>query len=253
VPGGLVVGELEGKVAVITGGGSGMGRMSARVFVREGAHVLVADVSGDEEATAANLGERADHVHCDVTKEDDVAAMIDTAVKKFGRVDALLNVAGTGVAGPLADVTMEDYDHVFDVDLRGVILGMKYAIRAMRDAGGGSIVNWSSLGGLNAESQMSLYCAAKAGVVAVTKNAATEYGDVGIRVNCLCPGFILSPEGMSVLGAEMYPELATKPAIGRAGRPEEVAELACFLASDRASYVSGAIIPVDGALSCRLP
>ena len=247
------MGELEGKVAVITGAGSGMGKMSARVFVREGARVLAADISGAEQATAADLGDRVLPFHCDVAQEDDVAGMIETAVREFGRVDALLNVAGTGVAGMLADVTMEDYDHVLDVDLRGVVLGMKHAIRAMRESGGGSIVNWSSLGGLNAESQMSLYCAAKAGVVAVTKNAAIEYGDVGIRANCLCPGFILSPEGMSVLAAEMYPEMATKPAAGRAGRPEEVAELACFLASDRASYVNGAIIPVDGGLSCRLP
>jgi NAD(P)-dependent dehydrogenase (short-subunit alcohol dehydrogenase family) len=246
------VGELDGKVAVITGAGSGMARMSARVFVREGARVVAADISGAEKDTAAELGDAVIPVHCDVTQEDDVVAMIDTAVREFGRLDAVLNVAGTGVAGPLADVTMEDYDFVLDVDLRGVLLGTKHAIRAMRDTGGGSIINWSSLGGINASPMMGLYSAAKAGVIAITKAAAVEYGEVGIRANAICPGFVVSAEGMSQAALDIYPEMGTKPAMRRPGRSEEVAELASFLASDRSSYISGAAIPIDGAWICQI-
>jgi NAD(P)-dependent dehydrogenase (short-subunit alcohol dehydrogenase family) len=247
------MGELDGKVAVITGAGSGMAKVATRVFVREGASVVAADISGGEKDIAAELGDAVIPFHCDVTQEDEVAELIDTAVRSFGRLDAVLNVAGTGVAGMLADVTMEEYDHVFDVDLRGVLLGTKHGIRAMRETGGGSIINWSSLGGLNAEPYMTLYCAAKAGVISVTKSAATEYGSIGIRANVICPGLIVSPDGMSQAAVELYPEMLTKPAMGRPGAPEEVAELASFLASDRASFISGAVIPVDGALSCRLP
>jgi len=149
---------------------------------------------------------------------------------------------------------MEDYDKVMDVDLRGVFLGMKYGIPKLREAGGGSIVNWSSVGGLNASAPMmptSVYNAAKAAVVSLTKSASSEYGRRGIRVNCLCPGFI-ETEIMGASGGANFPEMYEKASLGRAGRPEEVAEVAAFLCSDRASFVSGAIIPVDGGWSARL-
>jgi NAD(P)-dependent dehydrogenase (short-subunit alcohol dehydrogenase family) len=246
------MGELEGKVAVITGAGSGMAKASTRVFVREGARVLAADISGAEKDTAAELGSAVVPFHCDVTKEDEVAAMFDAAIAEFGRVDAVLNVAGIGGApGPLADVDMGDYDRVLDVDLRGVLHGTKHGVRALRQSGGGSIVNWSSLAGLNASLQTSVYSAAKAGVIAITKAAAKEYGGDGIRANAICPGIIMT-EMMGASGAEHYPELLTKSALGRPGQPQEVAELAAFLASDRASFISGAIIPVDGGWSCQL-
>jgi NAD(P)-dependent dehydrogenase (short-subunit alcohol dehydrogenase family) len=193
------MGELDGKVAVITGAGSGMGKASARIFVREGARVLVGDVTGAEKDTAAELGSAAVSFSCDVSKEDD---------------------------------------------------GTKHAIRAMKD-GGGSIVNWSSLAGLNASPMTSVYSAAKAGVVAVTKAAALEYGAAGIRANVICPGAIVT-EGMCGGWQTSTPELAGKAALGRAGRSEEVAELASFLASDRASYLSGCVIPADGGWSCQL-
>ena len=248
------MGLLDGKVAVITGAGSGMAKASTKLFVAEGARVVAADVSGAQDDTAAEVGAGVLPVHCDVTREEDVAALFEAAVAEFGRVDAVLNVAGIGLAAPIHKFSMEDYDKVMDVDLRGVFLGMKYGIPKLREAGGGSIVNWSSVGGLNASAPMmptSVYNAAKAAVVSLTKSASSEYGRRGIRVNCLCPGFI-ETEIMGASGGAHFPEMYEKASLGRAGRPEEVAEVAAFLCSDRASFVSGAIIPVDGGWSARL-
>jgi len=244
------MGALEGRVAVITGAGSGMGRASVQVFAREGAKVVAADVSGGEKDTAEHVGASVLPVHCDVTQEADVEAMMRAAIEAFGRVDAVLNVAGIAAPAMLAKATLEHYDKIMDVDLRGVFLGTKHGIRAILESGnGGSIVNWSSLGGLNASPATSVYAAAKAGVISFTKSAAVEYGSRGIRVNCLCPGFIHTE--MSA-GGEKIPGMLEKAALGRGGQPEEVAEVAAFLASDRASYVSGAIIPVDGGWGAKL-
>ena len=158
------MGLLDGKVAVITGAGSGMAKASVAVFVREGAKVVAADISGAQDDTAAAVGSGVLPVHCDVTKEADVEAMIRAAVDEFGRVDAVLNVAGIAEGVMLTDVTMEHYDRTMNIDLRGVLLGMKHGIRAMLEAGtGGAIVNWSSIGGLNASMATSVYGAAKAG------------------------------------------------------------------------------------------
>ena len=209
------MGELDGKIAVITGAGSGMGRASVEVFVREGATVVAADVTGAEQDTAAAVGGDVLAVHCDVTREADVEAMIATAVEAHGRVDALLNVAGIADACMIADITMEHYDRLMDVDLRGVVLGMKHGIRAMLESGGGSIVNWSSLGGLGGSPYTGVYTMAKHGVVGATKVGAIEYGSKGIRINAVCPGFIVT--AMSA-GAENLPEYQGKAALG-ARRP----------------------------------
>jgi NAD(P)-dependent dehydrogenase (short-subunit alcohol dehydrogenase family) len=247
------MGQLEGKVAVITGAGSGMAKASVKVFVREGAKVVAADVSGAEKDTAAEVGGDVLPVHCDVTREEDVEAAFRAAVDAFGRVDVVLNVAGIGGPQPLHELGMDTYDRTLDVNLRGVLLGMKHGIRTMLAGGhGGAIVNWSSVGGLNASTfGTSAYAASKAGVISATKSAAVEYGDRGIRANAVCPGFILT-EVMGAAGAAHFPEMFGKAALGRAGEPHEVAEVAAFLASDTASFVTGAIVPVDGGWSAKL-
>jgi NAD(P)-dependent dehydrogenase (short-subunit alcohol dehydrogenase family) len=180
--------------------------------------------------------------------------MFAAAVDAFGRVDAVLNVAGIGDAGPLAEVTMEVYDRLMDVDLRGVMLGTKHGIRTMLPTGGGVIVNWSSTGGLNATPfPVSVYSAAKAGVIALTKAAAVEYGTQGIRAIAICPGFIETEMSGGPGAAERLPQLVQGTALKRGGQPEEVAELASFLCSDRANYITGAVIPVDGGMTATLP
>jgi len=247
------MGELDGKVAVITGAGSGMARAATKVFVREGAKVLAADISGREEETAAELGDAVVPCRCDVSKESDVEAMFAAARDAFGRVDAVLNVAGIAGAQPLADITMDVYDQIMAVDLRGVLLGTKHGIHAMLPTGGGAIVNWSSIGGLNGSTMpTSTYSAAKAGVIAFTKAAAIEYGSQGIRANAICPGFIETEMSGGPGASEKFPAMIQGTALKRGGQPEEVAELAAFLASDRAGYITGAVIPIDGGTTACL-
>jgi NAD(P)-dependent dehydrogenase (short-subunit alcohol dehydrogenase family) len=245
------MGELDGKIAVITGAGSGMAKASVKVFVREGAKVVAADISGAEADTAKEVGGDVLPVHCDVTKEEDIERTVAAAVEEFGRLDVMLNVAGIAQGMLTADITQEHYRQQMDVDLFGVIFGMKHGIRAMlANDNGGAIVNWSSLGGLGGAAYTTVYNAAKHGVVGATKCAAIEYGPNNIRVNAVCPGFIHS----EIMGAhpEWTPGILEKAALGRGGQTSEVAEVAAFLSSDRASFVSGVCIPVDGGWGAKL-
>jgi NAD(P)-dependent dehydrogenase (short-subunit alcohol dehydrogenase family) len=244
------MGELDGKIAVVTGAGSGIGRASARLFVREGARVLAVDLSGREDETAAELGDAALPFRCDVTQERDVEAMYAAAVEAFGRVDAVLNVAGVVSAQPLADVTLEEYDRVIAVNLTGVMLSSKHGIRAMLASGGGAIVNMSSAAGITGSVlPISAYSASKAGVIALTKAAAVEYADRGIRANAICPGFVETEMSGGAGAAAQNPQVVQAQAMKRGAHPDEIAEVASFLASDRASFLTGAIIPVDGGLT----
>jgi len=245
------MGELDNKVAVITGAGSGMAKASVKVFAREGAKVVAADISGAEQDVAAEVNGDILGIHCDVTKEADVEALMATAMKEFGRVDAVLNVAGVADGAQLSELDMDMYDRLMDVNLRGVFLGMKYGIRAMLPSGGGSITNWSSVGGLNGNAYTAVYNASKHAVIGATKSAAIEYGPRGIRINVICPGYVRT-EIMSKDAEAHMPDIVLKAALQRGGLPHEVAEVGSFLASDRASFITGAVIPVDGGWSAKL-
>jgi NAD(P)-dependent dehydrogenase (short-subunit alcohol dehydrogenase family) len=248
------MGELDGKVAVITGAGSGMARATAEIYVREGARVLAADVSGREEETATALGDACVPFRVDVTDEAQVVAMFAAALDAFGRVDVVCNVAGLGGAQPVADITLEEYDRVMSVNLKGVMLGTKHAVKTMLPSGGGVILNWASTGGMNGSRlPTSTYSASKAGVISFTKAAAIEYGTKGIRAIAICPGFVETEMSGGKGAAERFPALVQGSCLQRGGQPEEIGELASFLASDRAGYITGAVIPIDGGNTCMLP
>jgi NAD(P)-dependent dehydrogenase (short-subunit alcohol dehydrogenase family) len=247
--------ELEGKVAVITGGASGIGEATVRLFVAEGAKVVIADMQKDRgEALAADIGDATVFVPCEVRQEEQVKAAVDMAVAKWGRLDCIFNNAGFGGAlGLYEDIPAEEFDMTFDVLVKGVFLGMKHAIPVMRAQGSGSIINTGSIAGVAAGRGPLVYSAAKAAVIHMSKTAAMPYGEANIRVNCICPGYIPTPLSTNAVGkpdelvAERSTHYAERQPIPRAGRPDDIAQMALFLASDRSSFVNGQAIVVDGA------
>jgi NAD(P)-dependent dehydrogenase (short-subunit alcohol dehydrogenase family) len=245
-------GLLEGKVAVITGAGTGIGKVVAQTFAREGAKLLVVDWSGAEEQASADIGPSALPFHADVSSEDEVAGMFRAAIDRFGRVDAVVNVAGTAGGRRGTEINVEEYELLTGVNLKGTLLCTEHAVRTMLPTGGGAIVNISSVASLNGDNRISpVYAAAKAGVNALTRSYAVYYGDRGIRVNAVAPGFTLSEKNMAAPPQVMAEMLAKSP-MGRGGQPQEQAEVVAFLCSDWASYVTGVVIPVDGGWSARL-
>jgi len=254
------MGKLEGKVAVITGGASGIGEAAVRLFVEEGARVVVADILDEAgKAVAGALGENALYAHTDVTQEAEVQAAIDLAVGRFGRLDAIFNNAGAGKdLGGIEEISLVDFDFHLAVLLRGVFLGMKSATRVMKRQGSGSIINTGSVAGLQAGFGSHAYSAAKAAVIQLTRTVAMELGESGVRVNCICPGAITTPIFGRAFGLEgerlsrsleiMKMALATMQPICRAGLPEDVAQAALWLASDESSFVNGHALVVDGGL-----
>src|SRR2546428_7520009 len=247
-------GQLDGKVAFVTGGASGIGRATALTFAREGAKLIIADLNEDGGQQAVHMitenGGAAIFVKTDVTQATAVEALISKAVETYGRLDCAHNNAGIGSRPRvlLHELPEESWDRVIDINLKGVWLCMKYELIQMRKQGAGAIVNTASIMGLvGSWNRSGAYNASKHGVVGLTKTAALEYAQQGIRVNCVCPGFIQTP--MTAPGMEdparMVLMLASEP-VGRMGNPEEVAETVVWLCSDAASFVTGHTMTVDG-------
>lgn len=245
--------ELTGKVAVITGAASGMGRAAAILFARQGANVVLADlnVKGGEEAAAeaSGAGPRCVFQRTDVSQEADVQAMIGRAVSEFGKLDILFNNAGIGGAvGPLEDIAVDDWDRTQAVCLRGVFLGMKHAIPAMRANGKGAIVSTASIAGIDGYSGLHAYCAAKAGVVNLTRSAALQLARDFIRVNCIAPGGVSTPIVWNGTANRETVEgfLVNAQPLPQVGVPDDIAQAALFLCSDEAGFITGHTLVVDG-------
>jgi NAD(P)-dependent dehydrogenase (short-subunit alcohol dehydrogenase family) len=245
---------LAGKAAVVTGAAGGIGRGVALELAREGAAVIVSDLAaamaGGEETVGLIQAEggTAAFTACDVTSAEDCVDLVDTALARFGTLDCAVNNAGIAVHKPLAEVTEEEYDRVLAVNLKGVFLGMRAQIPAMVERGGGAIVNIASVAGLMAVPLISPYTASKHGIIGLTRNAAMEYGTAGVRVNAVCPNAIRTPL-MDASPPEFVAELIRPQAIPRVGEPEEVGFAVAYLCSDRAAFVTGVALPVDGGFA----
>jgi NAD(P)-dependent dehydrogenase (short-subunit alcohol dehydrogenase family) len=257
--------RLENKVAVITGGAGGFGRATAIKFAEEGAKLSLVDLnkSGLEETKALILGKNPDcqillHT-ADVSKEEDVKGFIDKTINTFNALDIIFNNAGIeGAAAPIDELQFDQFQKAVSINLNSVFLGMKYAIGFMKNHGGGAIVNTSSIGGLVALPGSCAYVATKHAVIGLTKNAAAEFGPVGIRANAICPGFVMTDLHKRVVKKLTADEVSAKAMIEnnckstplhRYGEPEEIADLALFLASSESSYINGMAIAIDGGFT----
>jgi 3alpha(or 20beta)-hydroxysteroid dehydrogenase len=245
------MGRLDGKVALITGGARGMGKSHARHFVAEGASVVIGDVLDDKGRAVAEGLDRCRYVHHDVTSEDDWAASVAATLDAFGRLDVLVNNAGILRHGPVAEMAPDEFRRVIDVNLVGTWLGIRQAVAPMTAAGGGSIVNISSIEGFAGAAGLSAYSASKFGVRGLTRSAAQELGPVGIRVNSVHPGGVMTSMALaaaeSMTGVDPASFLKAMP-IARFAEPVEISRLVAFLASDESSYTTGAEFVADGGL-----
>jgi NAD(P)-dependent dehydrogenase (short-subunit alcohol dehydrogenase family) len=241
---------LENKVAIITGAGSGIGKATAELFAKEGAKVVISDINESHGNSAVEEikknGGEAFFIKADSSKAEDNEALVRQTLKKYGQLDIAVNNAGIG--GPLGstgEYPIDGWKKVIDINLSGVFYGLRYQIPAMQ-AKGGSIINIASILGHVAAKLSPAYVAAKHGVVGLTKAAALEYADKGIRINSVGPGYIMTPLVTSTLGSDALNALVSLHPIGRLGQPEEIAEMILWLASSKSSFVTGAYYPVDG-------
>ena len=253
--------QLDGKVAVITGGASGIGEGTVRLFAGEGARIVIADIQDERGSQLAEeLGPSTTYQHTDVSQEDEVRAAIARAVEKWGRLDIVFNNAGFGgVSGPVELTDMDGYDQTMAVLLRGVFLGIKHAAAVMKQQRSGSIISTASVAGLQAGFGPHVYSAAKAAVIHLTRSVSMELGPFGVRANAICPGFIgtnifTTPFGLTGAAADdaiakLSGAFADFAPMKRTGVPEDIARAAAFLASDAANYVTGQYIVVDGGLT----
>lgn len=248
---------FDGKVALVTGGGSGIGQAACHLYAREGAKVVVSDVDekGGAEVvrTIQDMAGEATFIRADVSRPEDCQAMVQAALERFGRLDIAFNNAGIGGEANLtADYSVEGWQKVIDINLSGVFYCTKYEVPAMLQSGGGAIVNMASVLGQAGFAQSPAYVAAKHGVVGLTKTTAVEYGNQGIRVNAVGPGFIRTPLISNLEEDQQIRDyLVSLHPMGRLGESEEVAELVVWLSSDKASFVNGAYYAVDGAYLAR--
>jgi len=251
-----MAGKFEGRVAIITGGGSGIGAATARRFSQEGAAVVIADISGRRaEEISTNIianGGKAVHIKMDASDSEGVQATIKLALDTYSRLDIMFNNAGAADAAILEETTLESWNRVIAVTLTSTFLGMKYCIPIMRRQGGGAIINTASVSGTGGDYGLSSYNAAKAGVINLTRAAAIENAQFKIRVNCVCPGAI-NTRAPQLLGGDRADEFrriqAKAHPLGRMGEPEEIANAVTFLASEEASFITGAAIMVDGGVT----
>ena len=253
-----MIGKLQDKVIIVTGGGSGIGRVSALYFNSEGAKVVIADLdeNGAEETVEIikEAGGRATYLKVDVSNSNDVEELVKRCVKENGRLDCAFNNAGIeGLTAPTADCTEDNWNRTIDINLKGVWLCMKYQILEMLKRGGGSIVNTSSVAGLVGVENRPAYVASKHGIAGLTKAAAIEYSNRNIRVNAICPGVTLTPliERLISENPEFEAVRIARHPIGRLGAPEDIAKAAAWLLSDDASFVTGHIMAVDGGYTSK--
>ena len=255
------MGRLQDKIAIVTGGASGIGEGTVRLFIAEGARVVIADVQDARgEKLAEELGTNTAYFHTDVSQEDDVANAVDFATRKWGRLDCMYNNAGFGgVSGPIDELDMDAYDQTMSVLLRGVFCGVKHASKVMKAQRGGSIISTASVAGVGAIFGPHVYSAAKAAVIHLSKTIAVELGEYNVRINAICPGGIATPifgKGMGLTAEQadgtietMKVALAQSQPIRRSGVPNDIAEAALWLASDASSFVTGQAIVVDGGIT----